>query len=59
MEGTQGTKRTERSVILCGDVSRPVFLCEACYEKLSNSEKSLYQLRTLPPVLLNNWRAGG
>lgn len=71
-EGTQGT---EGSVVLCGDefclhvarymlgpawdVSLPVFLCEACYEKLSDSEKGLYQRRRLPPVLLNKKPASG
>ena len=75
-EGTQGTKRTERSVVLCDDefclhvarymlgdewqASRPVFLCEVCYEKLSDSEKNLYKLRKTPsPVLMNKNPASG
>lgn len=73
MEETQGM---ERSAVLCGDefclrvaryrlgdqwdVSRPVFLCEACYEKLSDSDKGLYKMRKHPaPVLLNKKPASG
>lgn len=72
--GTQGTKRTEWSVVLCGDefclhVARyrladfrqkhlPFFLCEKCYEALSEGEKTLYKQREVP-VLINKRPASG
>lgn len=62
--------RIERPVILCGDefclnvaryrlvdvrdVSRPLYLCETCFEKLSDTEKRHYEKSGgHPPLILN------
>lgn len=62
------------TVILCGDefcinvaryrladqrqTSLPPFLCEKCYEALSDAEKTVYKEREMP-IMLNNRRALG
>ena len=70
----EGAKRTERLVILCSDefcisvaryrladsskTSLLPYLCEKCYEALSDAEKTVYKEREMP-ILLNNRRALG
>ena len=40
-----------------GKASLPLYLCEKCYEALSDAEKTVYRERAMP-ILLNRRAAG-